>query len=78
MESLFFFCKTCLQEYVRLLSQPRWKGIDHSIIKEHVPFLNDISFDDLMVAVERHQNNTPVHLYIKRGSILRFDLHITI
>ncbi|KAL3781604.1 hypothetical protein ACHAW5_010534 [Stephanodiscus triporus] len=65
MESLFYFFKTCLQEYVRLLSQPRWKGIDHSIIKEHVPFLNDISFDDLMVAVERNQNNTPVHLYIK-------------
>jgi hypothetical protein len=59
---------------VKLLSQPRWKGIDHSIIKEHVPFLNDISFDDLMVAVERHQNNTPVHLYVKRGSIFCFHL----
>ena len=57
--------QSCLQEYVRLLSQHRFRGIDHSIIKEHVPFLHDISFDDLMVAVERHKNNTPVHLYVK-------------
>ena len=57
--------QSSLQEYVRLLSQHRFRGIDHSIIKEHVPFLHDISFDDLMVAVERHKNNTPVHLYVK-------------
>ncbi len=65
-----------MQEYVKLLSQPRWKGIDHSVIKEHVPFLNEISFDDLMVAVERHQNNTPFHLYVKRGSIFYLHLYI--
>jgi len=44
-----------LQAYVRLLSQERWKGIDHSIIQHHVPFLGDFTFDELMVAVERHK-----------------------
>lgn len=44
-----------LQAYVRLLSQQRWKGIDHSIIKHHVPYLDGFTFDELMVAVERHK-----------------------
>lgn len=61
----FAVTQITLQEYVRLLSQERWRGIDHSVIKEHVPYL-DFNFDDLMVAVERNKNNTPVHLYIRR------------
>mmetsp|Transcript_4735 Transcript_4735/g.9150 ORF Transcript_4735/g.9150 Transcript_4735/m.9150 type:complete len:498 (-) Transcript_4735:137-1630(-) len=59
------FKQNTLQAYVRLLSQERWRRIDHSIVKEHIPFLSEFSFDELMVAVERHKNNTPVHLYAK-------------
>eukprot|EP00580_Thalassiosira_gravida_P014083 CAMPEP_0201682116 /NCGR_PEP_ID=MMETSP0494-20130426/51456_1 /ASSEMBLY_ACC=CAM_ASM_000839 /TAXON_ID=420259 /ORGANISM="Thalassiosira gravida, Strain GMp14c1" /LENGTH=1055 /DNA_ID=CAMNT_0048165873 /DNA_START=148 /DNA_END=3316 /DNA_ORIENTATION=- len=60
-----FHLQNTLQAYVRLLSQERWRRIDHSIVKEHIPFLSEFSFDELMVAVERHKNNTPVHLYAK-------------
>ena len=49
---------------MRLLSQERWKGVDHSTIEAHVPFLDSFSFDDLMVAVERHKNATPVNEYV--------------
>ena len=37
----------------------------YSIIQSHVPFLGSFSFDDLMVAVERHKNATPPALYAK-------------
>lgn len=54
-----------LASYVRLLSQERFKGINFSLIKLHVPFLRDITFEQIMAAVEWHKNNTPQYLYSK-------------
>ena len=52
-----------LVDYVRLLSQERFKDVDFSLIREHVPFLGGISFAELMSAVDVHKRNTPSHLY---------------
>jgi len=64
--------QNALQSYVRLLSQERWKGIDHSVIQAHVPYLDSFSFEELMIAVERHKNATPVNLYVKPQLALIF------
>ena len=52
-----------LKTYVRLLSQDRFKGVEFSIVREHVPFLRDITYDQLMVACEWYKNNTPQYMY---------------
>lgn len=52
-----------LVDYVSLLSQERFKDVDFSLIREHVPFLGGISFAELMSAVDVHKRNTPSHLY---------------
>lgn len=52
-----------LRTYVRLLSQERFKGVDFSLVRAHVPFLREITFHQLIGAVEFHKNNTPHHLY---------------
>lgn len=52
-----------LVDYVRLLSQERFKDVDFSLIREHVPFLGGISLAELMSAVDVHKRNTPSHLY---------------
>jgi len=52
-----------LKTYVRLLSQDRFKGVEFSLIREHVPFLRDITYDQLMVACEWYKNNTPQYMY---------------
>ncbi|KAL3801649.1 hypothetical protein HJC23_013154 [Cyclotella cryptica] len=52
-----------LVAYVRLLSQDRFKQLDFSIVREHVPFLSNISFEQLMRAVEKHKHDTPSYLY---------------
>merc|ERR1712176_1027741 len=55
--------RRALQNYVRLLSQKRFKGIDHSIVKDYVPALRNITLEQLMEALKWHKNNTPDHLY---------------
>lgn len=52
-----------LSSYVRLLSQERFKGHDFSLVKEHVPLLRDITFDQLVIAVHWYKNNCPEYLY---------------
>jgi len=52
-----------LKTYVRLLSQDRFKGVEFSLVREHVPFLRDITYDQLMVACEWYKNNTPQYMY---------------
>ena len=36
-----------LRTYVRLLSQERFKGVDFSLVRAHIPFLREISFHQL-------------------------------
>jgi len=54
-----------LASYVRLLSQERFKGLNFSMIQEHVPLLRHITYEQLMAAVELHKSNTPQYLYSK-------------
>jgi len=48
--------QNALLSYIELLSQERFKDLDYSVIREHVPFLRDISRDRLMAAVRRVQD----------------------
>lgn len=52
-----------LVDYMRLLSQERFKEVDFSLVREHVPFIGGITFRELMAAADVHKRNTPPHLY---------------
>lgn len=54
-----------IKEYVQLLSDERFKDVDYTVIKAHVSFLRDITFDQLMTAVKKHKDETPDHQYAK-------------
>ncbi len=44
-----------LGEYVRLLSEERFHLLDFSIIKKHVPFLSNITYEQLMKEVQKYK-----------------------
>jgi hypothetical protein len=44
-----------IEEYVALLADERFKDLDYTVIKAHVSFLNDITLDQLMSAVQKHK-----------------------
>jgi len=52
-----------IQEYVELLSDERFKDVDYMVIKAHVSFLHDITFNQLMTAIKKHKEATPEHAY---------------
>ena len=52
-----------LVEYMRLLSQERFHGVDFSLVRDHVPFIGGITFAELMAAVDVHKRLTPPYLY---------------
>lgn len=56
--------KRALRNYIRLLSEPRFKGVDHSAVMGFVPSLRDITLEDLLQAVRWHKSNTASHLYL--------------
>ena len=39
--------------------------VDYSVVREHVPFFQDITYSDLMAAVQRHKDETPTGSYVK-------------
>jgi NhaP-type Na+/H+ or K+/H+ antiporter len=43
-----------LIEYVSLLADERFHDLDFAVVREHVPFLRDITYDQLKAAVKRH------------------------
>ena len=47
-----------LTEYVSLLADERFKDLDYAVVREHVPFLRDITSDQLKAAVKRHKVST--------------------
>jgi len=55
--------KRALRNYVRLLSEPRFKGVDHSAVMGFVPALRNITLEDLLQAARCQKSNTAGHLY---------------
>jgi NhaP-type Na+/H+ or K+/H+ antiporter len=45
----------CLTEYVSLLADERLHDLDFTVVREHVPFLRVVTFEQLKAAVKRHQ-----------------------
>lgn len=54
-----------IQEYIELLADERFQDVDYSVIKAHVPYLKDITLDEILVAVQKHKNKTPANEYRK-------------
>mmetsp|Transcript_2950 Transcript_2950/g.4511 ORF Transcript_2950/g.4511 Transcript_2950/m.4511 type:complete len:912 (+) Transcript_2950:73-2808(+) len=48
-----------LTEYVSLLADERFCDLDFTVVREHVPFLRDITYEQLKAAVKRHKEQTP-------------------
>ncbi len=44
-----------LTEYVSLLADERFHDLDFTTIREHVPFLRDVTYEQLKAAVKRHE-----------------------
>jgi sodium/hydrogen exchanger 10/11 len=44
-----------LTEYVSLLADERFCDLDFTVVREHVPFLRDITYEQLKAAVKRHK-----------------------
>ena len=44
-----------LTEYVRLLADERFHDLDFTTVKAHVPFLRDVTYEQLKAAVKRHE-----------------------
>ena len=54
-----------IQEYVELLADERFHDVDYTVIRAHVPYLKDITLDELLVAVQKHKDKTPAIEYRK-------------
>ena len=52
-----------LVDYVRLLSQERFKDVDFSLVRQHVPLIGAFTFNELMAAVDVYKKQTPPHLH---------------
>lgn len=44
-----------LTEYVSLLGEERFHDLDFTVVREHVPFLRDVTYEQLKAAVKRHE-----------------------
>ncbi|KAL7539494.1 hypothetical protein ACHAXR_011486, partial [Thalassiosira sp. AJA248-18] len=53
-----------LKEYVVLLTQKRFHDVDFSVIKDHIPFLKETTYAQLMAAVKKHKKTTPSAWYV--------------
>lgn len=54
-----------LKEYVALLTEKRFENVDFAVVKDHIPFLRDTTYEQLMDAVSKHKHATPSHAYVK-------------
>lgn len=52
-----------LMEYVKLLTEERFHDVDFTVVKDHVPCLRKIDFDQLMAAVKKHKDMSPLNEY---------------
>ena len=55
--------KLILREYVFLLTQPRFQDVDFGILQMLVPYFRDITFKQLMAAVDNHKKKSPAFSY---------------
>ena len=44
-----------LLEYVKLMTEERFQTVDFTVMKEHIPFLRDITYEKLMSAVQKYK-----------------------
>mmetsp|Transcript_26297 Transcript_26297/g.56470 ORF Transcript_26297/g.56470 Transcript_26297/m.56470 type:complete len:997 (-) Transcript_26297:1437-4427(-) len=54
-----------LKEYVALLTEKRFQNVDFTVIKDHIPFLRDTTYAQLMAAVSKHKCASPSSGYVK-------------
>lgn len=54
-----------LDAFVHLLANPLFANADFSIVKHHVPFLEDLTADKLKEAVLKNKSNVPAKIYHK-------------
>lgn len=54
-----------LTQYISLLAESRFEDLDYMVVKEHVPFLQEISYEQLKAAVVEQKENTPAHDYAR-------------
>lgn len=52
-----------LVDFVSLLTQKRFQDTDFTVVKQHVSFLRDITYEQLMVAVKQHKDSSPASSY---------------
>jgi hypothetical protein len=54
----------CLMKYVAMLAESRFEDLDYMVVKEHVPFLKEVTYEQLEAALQEHQADTPSHAYV--------------
>ena len=64
-----------LEKVVRLLGEERFETVEHKHIQSHMPYLKDITGQELKFAVRRVEYSTPVNRY-KEPSLSLFDNYI--
>lgn len=52
-----------LDDLIHLLTDPRFKHVDFSVVVAHVPILGDVTLDDLAEAVEKNKASVPPDIY---------------
>mmetsp|Transcript_17588 Transcript_17588/g.35978 ORF Transcript_17588/g.35978 Transcript_17588/m.35978 type:complete len:745 (-) Transcript_17588:890-3124(-) len=54
-----------LVEYVKLMTEDRFQTVDFMVMKEHIPFFNEITYDKFMIAVQKYKDITPSKGYLE-------------
>jgi NhaP-type Na+/H+ or K+/H+ antiporter len=57
------FRASAIDDFVSLLTQPRFHDVNFALVKHHVPFLADLTKKQLIEAVERHKDTTAAEDY---------------
>ena len=52
-----------MDDLIHLLTDPRFKHVDFSVISSHVPIFKDLTLEELSVAVEKNQASVPPDRY---------------
>jgi len=52
-----------IDSFVKLLTNDRFKSIDFSFVRDHIPFLKDMTLEQLMEAVVKLKESTPTNHY---------------
>mmetsp|Transcript_11154 Transcript_11154/g.19589 ORF Transcript_11154/g.19589 Transcript_11154/m.19589 type:complete len:998 (+) Transcript_11154:30-3023(+) len=54
-----------LREYVALLTETRFQDVDFTVVKDHIPALSGVNYEQLMAAVKQHKDRSPSSSYIR-------------